>query len=67
MKENWKIKLIVMGGILGVLTGVGAAYLLIQRAEAENDRPRLTAGEGVSIGLGVLGLLRQVANMGQQK
>ena len=67
MDENWKIKAMVLGGIVGALTGIGAAYMLIQRAEAENATPRLSAGEGVSLGLGVLSLLRLVANISKEK
>ncbi len=67
MDNNWKITTMVLGGIIGALTGIGAAYLLVQRAEAEDARPRLTAGEGVSLGLGVLGLLRLVANLNKEK
>jgi hypothetical protein len=67
MQDNWKLKVFLIGGILGALTGVGAAYLLIQRAEQENTQPRLSAGEGVSLGLGILGLMRQLASMGQGK
>ena len=67
MEENWKLRTMLIGGLIGALTGVGAAYILVQRAEMEAARPRLTAGEGVSLGLGVLGLLRLVANMGKEK
>ena len=67
MDQNWKIKAMVLGGIVGALTGIGAAYILIQRAEAEHATPRLSAGEGVSLGLGVLSLLRLVANMSKEK
>ncbi len=67
MQDNWKLKTLIIGSILGALAGVGAAYLLVQRAEQENAKPRLTAGEGVSLGLGILGVLRQVAGMGQGK
>ena len=67
MDENWKLKAMIIGGILGAITGVGAAYILVQRAETENAQPRLSAGEGVSLGLGILGLLRLIANMGKEK
>lgn len=67
MDENWKIKAMIFGGIIGAVSGVGAAYILVQRAEAENAQPRLSAGEGVTLGLGILGLLRLVANMGKEK
>jgi hypothetical protein len=67
MDGNWKIKAMIMGGIIGAVSGVGAAYILVQRAEVENAQPRLSAGEGVTLGLGILGLLRLVANMGKEK
>jgi hypothetical protein len=63
--QNWKSKVLLVGGILGLLTGLGAAYLLIQRAEKEETEPKLSAGEGVKLGLLVFGLLRQVAQLGE--
>ena len=62
--DNWKTKTLIIGGIAGLLTGLLAAYLLIQRAEQEEDQPKLTAGEGVKVGVGVLGLLKLIADMG---
>jgi hypothetical protein len=64
---NWKMKTFIIGAIVGMLTGIGAAYLIIQRAQAENTQPKLTGGESVKIGLGVLGLLRLVSEIGSGK
>lgn len=66
-QENWKWKVLLIGGIIGALTGIGAAYLLIQRAERQETRPQIGAGEGVKLGLMVLGLLKQVASLGEGK
>ncbi|MCX8061785.1 MAG: hypothetical protein N3D16_04320 [Anaerolineales bacterium] len=63
--ENWRIKTLVLGGIIGAAVGLGAAYLLIQRAEKEQGRVQMNAGEGIKLGLLVLGLLRQVAQLGE--
>ena len=65
--ESWKMKTFIIGAIIGTLTGIGAAYMIIQRAQAENTQPKLTAGEGLKIGLGVLGLLRLVSDIGSAK
>jgi len=64
---NWKMKTFIIGAVIGTLTGLGAAYMIIQRAQVENTQPKVTPGEGIKIGLGVLGLLRLVAEIGNGK
>ena len=56
----------LLGGVLGALTGVVAAYLLIRRSEDGEQPPKIGAGEGVRLGLLLLGLLRQVTELGSQ-
>lgn len=65
--ENWKTKTIVIGGIIGAVAGIVAALLLIQRAEETQQVPRLTAGDGVKVGVGVLGLLRLITDIAGSK
>jgi len=64
VEENWKTKLLLIGAAIGALTGVGAAFLMIQRAEKQGMKPNLSTKEGVSLGMLVLGLLRQVSQLG---
>ncbi len=64
MDTSWTGKVLAIGGVLGALTGLGAAYLLIQRAKKRAEPPDLNAGEGIKLGLLVFGLLRQVAMLG---
>jgi hypothetical protein len=66
-KDNWKVTTLIIGGVIGLISGRVAAYILIQRAEDEESRPRISAGEGVKVGLGVLGLLRQVADLATKR
>lgn len=66
-EEQWKTKVILVGGVVGLLTGLVAAYMLVQRAEKAGDKPMLSSGEGVKLGLLVLGLLRQVTQLGDGK
>lgn len=63
--ENWKGQTLLIGAAIGALAGLGAAYLLIQRAEKEGGKPAMSGGEGVKLGLLVLGVLRQVAQLGE--
>ena len=65
--EDWKVKTLAIGGVFGLLTGLLAAYLLIQRAEQESTQPRLSAGEGVKVGVGILGVLKTIADMGTRR
>ncbi len=64
MDTSWTGQVLIIGGVVGALTGLGAAYLLIQRARRRAEPPNLNASEGVKLGLLVFGLLRQVALLG---
>ncbi len=61
----WKTKLLIYGGVLGVLVGLGGALILIKNSEREGRTPDITPGEGIQIGLLLLGLLRAVASLGK--
>lgn len=63
--DNWRPKVLVIGAVLGAVVGLGAAYLLAQQSEAKGKAPEISAGEGVRLGLLVLGLLRSVATLGE--
>lgn len=62
-RGNWRVRAILIGGVVGALVGVGAASLLVQRAEREGAQPRVSPGEGVRLGLLVLGLLREIGEL----
>ncbi|MBA4399717.1 MAG: hypothetical protein C0396_07610 [Anaerolinea sp.] len=59
--------LIIIGALLGAVAGAMAAVILVQRAEEAHQSPKLTAGDGVKVGLGVLGLLRLISEIGSKK
>ena len=61
MDKNDKRKTLFLGTLIGALAGAVSAYLLINRAESEDEKPKLTAGEGIQVGLGLLGLMRLIA------
>jgi hypothetical protein len=66
-EDNWKPKVLLIGALVGALTGLAGALLLVRRSEAKGMKPDLDAGEGMRIGLLVMGLLRQVALIGEAK
>ena len=65
MDQSTKTKTLVIGTIIGALAGAASAFLLVKRAESENMQPKLSPGEGVQLGLGVLGLMRLIAGFGK--
>ncbi|HEY4693985.1 MAG TPA: hypothetical protein VIH16_11155 [Bellilinea sp.] len=58
---------IIVGALLGAVAGVIAAILMVQRAEEAHQTPKLTAGDGVKVGLGVLGVLKLISDIGTTK
>ena len=63
-KDTSRTTILLAGSIIGALLGAGAAYLLIQKAERENQALHVGTGEGIKLGLLALGMLRQVAQLG---
>lgn len=64
-EENWRPKVLVIGAVAGAVIGAYAAYLFVNQAEKFGNKPEVTAGDGVRLGLLVLGLLRQVTALGE--
>ncbi|MGE5224359.1 MAG: hypothetical protein ACM3PY_18125 [Omnitrophica WOR_2 bacterium] len=65
-QSNWRTRVLVGGIVLGALVGAGAAYLYLQRSgDNPEDQPKFTTGDGVRLGLLVLGLLRSIAELGE--
>jgi hypothetical protein len=63
--QGWKTKALVIGVLLGAFVGLGGAYLLVKNAERKGGKIEVTAGEGVRLSLLVMGVLRQVAELGE--
>lgn len=63
-ERNWKTRTLVIGAVLGALTGLGVAFAMVQRAEERGEPVALNTGEGIRLGMGVLGLLRQIGQIG---
>jgi glucokinase len=59
-----KAGVLLVGGVIGALTGVGAAYLLWQ---AKERRSVITSGGAVKLGVMLFGLLRQINELARGK
>jgi len=66
-QSQLRTRIMVIGGVLGTLVGLGAAYMLVQRADKEGQELNLNTGEGIRLGMLLLGVLRQVSRLGDGK
>lgn len=60
---NWKTKTLLFGTSVGAVTGLVASLIILQRAEKNETVPKLSAGDGVKVGMGVLGVLKMLADL----
>jgi gas vesicle protein len=58
---------LLLGALVGAATGLVAAMLLNRRAEQEGTELALTTGDGMKLGVMVIGLLRAIASLGEEK
>jgi hypothetical protein len=65
--DTWTGKVLAIGGVLGALTGLAAAYLLVQRSKKTGEKPTLELGEGIKVGVLLFGLLRNIALLGERE
>ena len=64
LDPNWKIKAMVIGGVVGAVVGVSAVYIYVRRLEENGEKPSIATKEAVAVGFSLISLLRQIANMG---
>jgi len=61
---NTKTKTLAIGALVGAATGVFAAMLLQRRADQEGTDIEISTGEGLRLGLLLIGLLRSISTLG---
>ena len=62
-----KVQTLLYGALIGAATGLVAAMLLNRRAEKTERETAITAGEGLKLGVLVLGLLRAIGSLADDK
>ncbi len=67
---DWKMRTTLIGSALGAIAGVAAALVFIRRSEETGEPPSLhktDPGLILAAGVTLLGLLRQIADMGDRR
>ncbi|HXQ32451.1 MAG TPA: hypothetical protein VN843_00380 [Anaerolineales bacterium] len=64
MNQN---RVLLFGALIGAFTGLIAAMILQRRAERTGTDISLSTGEGVQLGVMIMGLLRAIASLGDEK
>lgn len=64
MNQN---RILLFGALIGAGTGLVAAMILQRRAEKTGTEINLATGEGIQLGVMVLGLLRAISSLGDEK
>jgi hypothetical protein len=62
-----KSSTILTGALIGAGIGIFAAILLTRRAESEDRETAITTGEGLKLGVLVIGLLRAISSLGDER
>ena len=66
---DWKMRATLIGSALGAIAGVVAALMFIRRSEDVGEPPSLRKtdpGLVLAAGVTLLGLLRQIAELGER-
>jgi nitrate reductase gamma subunit len=62
-----KTKTLIIGAVAGAALGLAGAFLLTRRAEETGTEITVSAGDGMRLGVMVIGLLRAIADLGVDK
>jgi hypothetical protein len=67
---DWKMRTTLIGSALGALVGIAAAFMFIRRSEDAGEPPSIRKtdpGLVLAAGVTLLGLLRQIADLGERR
>ena len=68
---NLRTRVMIIGGVMGALLGVGAAYLYLQSTPVEVDEegqeqlPSVQPGKAITATLGLLTAIKQIVGLGR--
>ena len=64
--NNWKTTTLLAGGVLGLVTGLAAAYMYVRTAEENNTEgmpAKVETADAFKLGLAAVALVRQISDL----
>jgi len=66
-ENNWKVKVLISSTLIGALAGYAAGYLLNRTAdERGGSPPKIATMDAIKTTIGVIGLVRGIASLGDR-
>lgn len=68
MRQDWKMRVLLIGAVAGALLGLGTAYLLARTAEeADSGPPSISTADALKAGVNIVGVVRGIAALATPK
>ena len=64
-EQNYQTRFMIIGAIIGAITGMGAGYLIAQNSQTNESETALSTGDGLRLGVMLFGFLRQLSQLGR--
>ncbi|MEN6571464.1 MAG: hypothetical protein ABFD24_06470 [Anaerolineaceae bacterium] len=55
--------ILLLGGLIGLLAGLGTAYLLIKKQEKTGQSIKLTSSDGMKLGMNTFSLIKLISDI----
>lgn len=66
--DDWQIRVLVAGSIVGAAVGLLTSYLLVRTSrETRGGPPRISTGDALKVGITTVGLVRAIAALGDRR
>ena len=66
-KENWQMKVLLTGSVIGAVIGLMTSWLLVRTSrETRGGPPAITTGDAIKVGITTIGLVRAIAALGDR-
>lgn len=62
--NNWKVRTLIIGGVMGAVMGILAGFLYVRMAEESGGPKKVSTGNVLKLALSAAGVVRQAAQLG---